>query len=178
MQERVELVMDSTTKKWLLAFARDNFWRVADHIEFEDLLQDGFVIFYRVRNKYREQGRTHKHIINTFKLSVRNHLHDLATQRTRCPYEFQDDPDKYISLSPRMLPHQLVELAILQAPFRVRETLAVLASESGRRKLRKPYRIRGDGSRETLNERLCRIAGFDATRVDLATTLKSYFLTD
>lgn len=185
--ERVPLLMDKATRKWLRDFAKANYWRVASWYELEDLLQDGMVLWHQIRQRYR--GRQGKHLTNTFKLSFRNHVHDLATARTKAVPQFlildahdTVEDDDHVTplerLSPREPESQTFAADLRSAPYRVQEALAVFASDVGRAALRRPYRLRGDGSRETLNERLCRIAGFDSNRVDLVGHLRAYLATD
>lgn len=203
-QRRLEMIMDSSTRKWLVAFCRDNYWRVAPHIELEDLVQDGFVKFHTIRDRYRGQGRTHAHLINTFKVAFRNHVNDLSNYRTRQPLEIQvldvdwsdrknikglrrtdgtgnmQDPNEDFvdHLMPRAPEEQTFAARLATAPFRVREALAVYASEEGRQRLCVPYRMRADGTRESLNDRLCRLAGFDPTRVSLVAELRGFLAAD
>lgn len=188
-RQRVELKMDAATLRWLRDFVRCNYWRVARDIEFDDLIQDGFLLFLKIRQRYRSQGRTHQHLVNTFKLTYRNHVHDLANERTRAPAEYQvldlpydyDDPDSISPierLSPREPETAPFAARLASAPFRVREALAVYASEEGRERLCKPYTRRADGTRETLNERLCRLAGFNPKRVSLVEELRGFLATD
>ena len=190
---RIELMMDSRTREWLLRVAKKNWWRVADFIDLDDLVQDGFVVWYRVHQRYREEGREHPHIVNTFKRAYRNHLHDLANARTRAPVELlwldseftdHDDDDAHAPrkpvemLAPLEYGAQEITVHLKQAPFRVRELLKLFADPQARERMTHPYRVHGDGSRETLNERLCRLAGFDANHVDLVHTLRAYLRTD
>lgn len=178
MGERIELVIDRRTRKWVIDFAAANYWRVAAHIDLEDLLQDGMMLFHKCRQKYREEGRGHAHIINTFKQAFRNHVTNLAIARTRDLEMMATDVEWTDDLSPRENGQQEFTVALQKAPFRVREALAVYTTERGRDKMRKPYHLYVDGSRETLNDRLCKVAGFDRTRVQLTTTLREYFATD
>lgn len=168
---RYELGMDSVTSRWLVAYSARNYWRVAPYIDFEDLLQDGQLVFWRVRRKYLGR-RSSAHLINTFKASFINHMHDLASARTHSPIEVQVD----VLPQPIEQETQTLLAAIAMAPFHIREAIKVFTSEEGLALLRRPYRLRGDGSRETLNERLCKIAGFDAKRIDLAGSLKQFLL--
>jgi len=181
---REELGMDKLTQRWMIGHAARNYWRVASFIDLEDLIQDGHMVFWRVRRKYLGK-RSGAYIVNTFKASFINHIHDLATARSRAPLElhFFDnllteenarDADRMMPIEPEV---QTFLASLAAAPFRIREALAVFASEEGRERLRRPYRLRADGTRETVNERLCRIAGFDPQRVDLSTSLRE-FLTD
>lgn len=191
--QRIELVMDARTRGWLVQVAKKNYWRVAAHIDLDDLVQDGFVVWHHVQQRYREQGRIHSHIVNTFKRAYRNHLHDLSNARTRAPMELQlldaesSASEDYEVHAPRQAVERLAPLehgaqellmALKQAPFKVREVLKLFNDPAGLERMRRPYRIRGDGSRETLNERLCRMAGFDATRVNLVEAVQAYLLSD
>ena len=170
------LEMDGPARLWLYKTCHKQFWRVAGWYEFDDLVQDGFMKFYHVQRKYSRARRDSKHgavteqrhLMALFKIAFINHIHGLATRRTRAP----DDcllEDMAVAkaigadqLADSLLPAEQsnAELftSICQAPEPVQRLLGKIASEPELPALRSAYRVRRDGTRETLNQRLCRIA--------------------
>jgi hypothetical protein len=173
--------MDRKTKQWLANTSSRNYWRVCSYYDIDDLIQDGMLIYHRVTQKYKGSGKSPAHILNTYKASFKNHIHDLANKRTRQPVELQllsmspDDNDYSERFVPGVPEMQTLAAKIAKAPVRVREVLQLFASDDECKRMRAPYRVRIDGQRETLNDRLCRLAGFDPDIVDLVSSLKIYF---
>lgn len=178
--------MDTGARGWMINFAKANFWRVAAWYEFDDLVQDGFMCWEFVVDHYeRKSGRIRRraHLMAAFKTAFINYIHGLAKRRTRSV-----DAVMVCDLSPdcALLPEDTVWDGVLQ----IEDTLdhARLVSEAppllhailtkldaGRLcALRSLYRVFSDGSRETLNDRLCRLAGVDPGAFDLATQLRAY----
>lgn len=178
---RPDAEMDDATRRWLLATVYKEFWRVAKWIEADDLIQDGMVCYYRVRQKYLGQ-RTRGHINSTFKRSFKNHIHDLANQRSRNPKETRftelvtiDAPDTVIeNLLPAEYEQQSFNAMVNEAPALVRELVKLFATDEGRQRLRAVYRVRANGRRETTNERLQRLVGV-GPNVDCVALLQGYF---
>lgn len=158
--------MDQGAIRWLHKTVRLNFWRVAAWYEPADLVQDGFLTYYRIARHYRHV--TDKaHLMRLFQIAFTNHLHRLATLRTRSAVEVIDQAalDHAVSND-----GELVAL-IAHAPKPVKAVLVAL----GRVRpevLRAPYRRYRDG-RETTNQRLCRIASLDPT-TDIVADLYNY----
>lgn len=181
MQAAARVTMDVGAKKWLYKTAHKNYWRVAHWLEFEDLVQDGYLHFYRVVNKY--SGATdYPHLMSLFKITYINHLHNLSKDRTR-------EPEMAVSqMVAGLRPNEDVEFlercqmsddsfgplvaAIARAPELLQKLLTVMVQEG--KALRASYRVRRDGTRETVNERLCRLAGIGDCSVDLSSMLRTY----
>ena len=164
--------MDHGARVWLAKTARANYWRMASWYELEDLLQDGAMHYQRIVNRYPDIT-SRAHLMRLFQITFLNHLHDLAKKRTGeadvlATYERERqeniEPDASSFLA-----------AVAKAPPAVRAFLKNLAKDAGAKILRQPPRVRMSGQEETLNERLCRIAGVDPSTIDLPQTLKEQF---
>ena len=184
MQAAARITMDVGAKKWLYRTAHKNYWRVAHWLEPEDLIQDGYMHFYRVVEKYSDlSDDPHSpHLMSLFKITYINHLHNLSKERTRKPelaisqmvLGLRPDEDTQF-LEQHQMPDDSfgpLAAAIASAPELLQKLLIVMVQES--KALRAMYRVRRDGTRETVNERLCRLAGIGDTSVDLTSTLKVY----
>lgn len=168
--------MDRSARGWLYNTARQHYWRVASWYEFEDLVQDGFMHWARVCQRYPhlssrlQHARHRRNLMSLFQRTYMNHLNDLANERRRAPEVVPLDT---------IADREACEFAELmqccqEAPWPMNKVLAILLSDAGAQKLSAAYRVRRDGTRETFNERLCRIAGLDPSPLDLPTQLKNY----
>lgn len=163
--------MDQGAIGWLYKTARTQYWRVCHWQDLEDLIQDGYVAYYRILQKY-PHIKNKSHLMRLFQVTFINHIHDLAKQDSHLPSLSMEEipiPD-ICDHSPATL---LAELS--QAPAPINQLLSLVATDKGRAKLRSQYRVRPDGYRETLNDRWCRLLGLDPAIVDLPTMLTEYF---
>ena len=163
------LEMDKGARLWLYKTCHKQFWRVSGWYEFDDLVQDGFMTFYRVRGQYPKVDKP-QHLMAIFKIAFLQHIHVIANRRTKHSVEacFTDlfgpelgmtdqEAQALERLLPADAPNAELFTAICQAPEPVRHLLEKLGSDPELPALRSAYRVRRDGTRETLNERLCRI---------------------
>jgi hypothetical protein len=164
--------MDEGARKWMFGTVRSQLWRVAHWMSFEDLAQDGLVCWYRVIRRYPRVPRgSSKHRMALFKIVFMNHIHDLSKRRTRLPeVSFEDLPPSIADAINYPASQDLYGAA----PPLVKLGLTVLAAPAHARSLRSSYRFRADMTRETFNERLCRLAGLDPRVIDLADEIRVY----
>lgn len=177
--------MDPGARGWLVTVASDHYWRVAEWYELEDLINDGYVCWYRVVKKYETdtgRERSRGHLMRLFKRTYLNHIHDLSKACTLARIEGKVD-DMVKTDSPWGDAWDLLGCSrnidefgavVAEAPRVLQPLLRVLFSGSADQRLRSAYRVGCDGTRETLNSRLCRIAGVDPDQQDLAGLLRSF----
>jgi hypothetical protein len=162
--------MDQGVRGWIYKTARENLWRVSGHIEFSDLVQDGFLFWHRICVRYPNVTET-KHRMALFKTSFTNHIHDLSKKKTRLDLVNESDLDTPIE---SMLEGEDPS-ADPNLGFIVRELPPALFRALSRCiESNSPFRIRLDHSRETTNERLCRFAGLDPTKRDVQAAVLRY----
>lgn len=166
--------MDKGAKAWLIKTARKNYWRVCSHYELEDLISDGYVCYYMVLQRY-PKAKDPPHIMRLFQLVYMCRITNLARKRSQQVDYLVPDFDL---LSQSLLePEIATTYAHVQAaPTLIKRVLEILASEEGCKKLRSSYRIRKDRTRETVNERLCRLIGIDNCSIDLTAALRKYLI--
>jgi hypothetical protein len=135
-------------------------------------VQDGFVCWYRVIRRYaRVRQGSSKHRMALFKRVFSNHIHDLSKRKSRLlEVHFEDLPPKIADA----LNYPATQDLYGAAPPLVKLGLTVLMAPKHARSLRSSYRVRADATRETFNERLCRLAGLDPRTIDLAGELRYY----
>lgn len=175
--------MDGSARAWLVVVAKDHYWRVAHWYEFDDLLQDGYMCWYRVVEKYEtETGRVRSrpHLMRLFKITFLNHIHFLSKQRTvnsieKLAGDLTDNPDPWATLAfPRDVNEY--EHMIVEAPKLLQPLLRVLLADIPLPRLRSEYRVylRRPGQQETTNVKLCGLVGISPHKYDLATALRTF----
>lgn len=179
-QVRLPLIhhLDSTTKNWLFKFARKNYWRVASWYDLADLIQDGYMVFYRVLEKYRGRLQNRAHLMRLFQVAFANHIHNISTKRTKTLEVLLDDlgPDAGDLADHILQSSEDADMALVLAgaPREVRAVLKGLDAATGVA-LRKSYK-RNWGRRETQNERLCKLGGLDPKTIDVVLALRTYLV--
>lgn len=161
--------LDDGAIRWMKRVARDQYWRVAPWISLDDLIQDGYLCWYIVRNKYPDV-ESHANRMALFKRVFNNHLHNLANARTSHPETAlaQEELETKLDAQPCQLAEMMTMIA--EAPAKVRGILKKLIADPTC--LRDTYRT--DGLiRETFNERLCRLAGVNPKQNDLHAALRA-----
>lgn len=176
--------MDQGARAWMLLTVKKNYWRVAHWYGYDDLVQDGFMCWARVVHRYEtEKGRvrSRRHLMQLFKTTFSNHIHDLSKQWTKSPHE-----DKILDVIASPSEGEsfdglecegdacAFERLLAEAPQSLRPLLAALLRDGPSKTLRAAYRVRRDGTRETINERLCRLIGANPHDYDYATALRSF----
>jgi hypothetical protein len=169
------LDMDKGARRWLYKVCHKQFWRVSGWYEFDDLVQDGFMKFYHVRAHY-PKVKDHPHLMALFKVAFLNHIHLLASRRTNsvevCFLKDLAAGRLVDSLLPTEDSYALLFTAICNAPKPVLRLLEKIARDPSLPGLSGAYRRRRDGTKETLNARLCRMVKLDPRTIDLPSMLK------
>jgi hypothetical protein len=167
-------VMDKGAVGWMVSYAKKNYWRVAAHFDFDDLLQEGRECYYYVLAHY-PNVTDRPHIMSLFQRTFFSRIQDLANKKTKqidqCEGDLTYDNELYIAV-----PELATLTALLsQAPPAIKKVLELFTTEAGCKRLRSELRIDRSGHKETLNERLCRLAGLDPEAHDMVETFQNYF---
>jgi len=151
--------LDRGLRGWIVNTARQNYWRVASWYQLDDLIQDGYLCYSKIAAKYETTNQ--KHFMALVQRTFSNHITDLARNRGRLNEvpvsELSDSPDTFFDSV--MEPHNEaadVAALLLDAPLEALVLLKALSSGF----MNTPYR-KEDGTRETPNERVCRITGIN-----------------
>lgn len=159
--------MDDGARLWLFKYAHQNYWRVPSWYSMKDLIQDGFMTYYRVTRRY-SHVKKRGHMMSLFKVCFINHIHDLSKTKTRyCEVELTDN------VMSTMVDDgcEAMSSLIMSTPAPVQGLIRAMMTDDGQKKLRKPYRV-GRRGRETTNARWCRIAGVSSRNTDLPKLVK------
>lgn len=154
---------------------RANYWRVSALLEYEDVLQEAWVVFLSLVRRYSEID-TPQHFMSLFKTSWRNHFNDLATATTRSrsipvyQYEDGEDQDFIGQIVGDLNTMGVLPVLVNEAPPLVRTVISFLVSDNC-----------GDASSfiETRSEKrsnalLCRLLGFPPN-TNVINEVKQYF---
>lgn len=191
-------LMDKGALGWMHRKAIRDFWKVR-HLfdEREDLIQEGHVCWWHIVNRYsfpasltpdqQEYGR----LMNLFKTTFTNRIRELAAKGKDPDYRIVtsrlrdlvsptiSDQHSELKIAEYILRQRQGDIsddsevarAIVEASEPARTVLKFLVSD----KMRRPYRLRADGTRETTNERLRRNSKGRA-RGDLRELARDYLL--
>lgn len=157
---------------WLKNTAKQHFWRVVSWYELGDLIQDGYLSWFIVQDRY--PGLHYPgHIMRLFQVTYLNRIHDLSKRRTRNEPEvsFHRFSEEAVEQISNMLPCEFADLLATMAEMRpdLAECVRQLISNP---KFSKPYRVKLGEGRETLNDRLCKVLQVDPEANDLAGELR------
>jgi hypothetical protein len=168
MQRKTPRRMDAGAYNWLVKTARKNYWRVASWYDLSDLIQDGVMCYYVVRQRY-PTASARKHIMRLFQVTYINHVHALSNKkRQACAEVAMDDPAIEIE---RFADEDAdLDMYLAEAPAEVSTVIRALMAKS--EELRAPYRR--SGKRATTNQRFCRIVGANANTRDLHALVRTY----
>lgn len=160
--------MDQGARLWLIKHARTNLWRVPHWYDLDSLIQDGYMTYYRVVQRYIHVKKR-SHMMALFKACFTNHVHDLSKQKSRF-----NETELTEELTVGMIESSCEGISnlIMSAPVPVQGLIRALMTDKGQKKLRKPYLV-GKRGRETTNVRWCRIAGVPSRDIDLPALVKT-----
>jgi hypothetical protein len=166
---------DAGAKAWIYKYAKKQYWRVAAWIEFDDLVQDGLVEYYEVRKRY-PQAVEPSHIMSLLQLCFRSKIEDLVRANTKQLDDARSDIVEVYE-SPMMIVPDASNFNTLlaKAPKLISDVIALLTNDVYKEEISKPFERYQDGRRETLNDRVCKLLGLDAKKINAVQETKLYF---
>lgn len=168
--------MDRGARLWLARAVRANYWRVSSWYDLDDVMQEGYYAYYYMERRYPDVTEP-RHKMALFKLVFHSVITNLANQHTRRADEVVEcDIDTRAEScdgwSPSFLDTVQAEPSadeadLVGAPRPVRDAIALMASGDPRLRAppSRPQPVRRH--RETLNDRLCRLTGYDPDTTDI-----------
>lgn len=166
--------MDDGARNWLYKYAKKNYWRVAAWMDFDDLIQDGYVEYCEVLKRY-PQATEASHKMRLFQLCFRSKIEDLVRANTKQLDDARSDiVEIYDGESVLVLDSFNLQSLILKAPDAIKQALALFADSKACEELQKPFVKFENGHRETLNDRLCRLLEQNST-TDIVGQMRMYF---
>jgi len=152
--------------KYAMKYLARNEWRVRPLYELDDLLQESYLLFLKLQERYNFQNA--KHFMAMWKICLHNWLGGLSMLRTkRCEVSLEEI-DLVDTKQDRAVAIIAWEKRKATAPEPIRRL--VEAVESGRGVPSLKFRRYHSGGREATSKHLCRIAGVNP-RVPLRAAL-------
>lgn len=166
--------MDEGAKSYLFKYASRNHWRVAAWIDFDDLIQEGYAAYYDTLRRYPAAIEP-SHIMSLYKLVLRSTIENLVRQHSKQIDDARSDIIEIYDGDAILMPDGFaLQSLLLKAPKPVKDVLALFSDDNKRKELQKPYVMKENGRRETMNERLCRLIGYDPDTINLAKDLRMW----
>ncbi len=131
-------------------------WRVKPQMELDDMLQEAYILFMRLVERY--DFATPSHFMAMWKRCLHNEVNNWAGRRTKMRHEYVSDkmlndlPDRGSDNDAAW------DQYVSEASGCVGKLIAATKT-----RIRRPRRRRSDGTRLTTNEYLCRFAGVSPT---------------
>lgn len=160
---------EGAVENWAKKYAAANEWRTLPVHDRADLVQDAFTIYLDCSRRYWYEGNE-KRFMALFMRSFVNEVNDLSNERTD-----EATTETQLALAGGMetfeqgSPEIPDALSLEDAPNIVRKLVDAFEDQG---RLPHPLRERADGTRETLNQRLCRMAGVDPRTLPLGIDLR------
>lgn len=147
---------DDSLRGWAAKFIRKNVWRCDRVNEFDDLMQDAYLCFVKVAERYPRVVEP-RHFMSLFQTTLRNYMHDHSryTQAKRGAIE-ETALDVSELCSNRMgevTNHGYLHALLAEAPEELQMALILLATDPEAVRVSPPH------TRENLNMRLRRVLG-------------------
>lgn len=173
--------MDAIARGWLHKTAAKHYWRVCKWYDLADLVQDGYLTYYRIRERY-DTATDAKHVMSLFRVSYLNHITSLARLRRRRIDEinitdmFEDGAnfsEEFLFQAVCQSSDVPSQISVGDLSPEVVKVIKTFDDPTALKKMRAPFRKGFDGKRETTNQRLCRMIGIDPKRVNLRRMLNT-----
>jgi hypothetical protein len=167
--------MDEGARNWLFRHAKKQYWRVAPWIDFDDLVQEGYVEYCEVLKRY-PQAIEASHKMRLFQLCFRSKIEDLVRANTKQVDDARSDILEIYDGDAILIPDfSNLHALLIKAPQVIKDALALMADDKLREELVKPFAKYDNGRRETLNERICRLLGQNPNTIDIVKQMRVYF---
>lgn len=165
---------------WIVNYSRQNMWRVAKWMEFDDLVHEGLACAYKCKQRYgtkldpphfmRLVQRVFSNVITDIlrqRLGFDDSIH-LADIRKTGEYNESDIADR---LSEPVNDIQEFALLIVELPVHLRNAVELLINDPNQ--FRRALRVKFDGTGETMSKRLAKLIGWPE-HLDFETELRGY----
>lgn len=178
MRQRADLgwlpQWEGPVKGWARKFLYKNKWRCDPILDADDLLQDAYIVYLKVVDRYPEV-REPAHFMSLYQTTLRNEVHTWARQmedRRGVAVNVEADAPEYtnwghVAASLSKAPDELKRVLHI---FENSQLLAELQYEPKRKRFSRKNLV----PRENLNAKLSRLAGLDCN-YDVLTALREMF---
>lgn len=117
---------------WTVRYSHQHFWRVADTMQWEDVMQEAYLVFMRCSNRYPVTD-TPQHFMALYKRAWINHMNDLSNGSSNQKTEISDqvmtdDGPSTIDQVGSLDNDGYLRVLVNEAPEEVRMVLALLVN--------------------------------------------------
>jgi hypothetical protein len=156
---------------------KKNFWRVSSYMDYEDLLQDSYVIFLKLRDRYTTVDDP-RWFMSLFMRSFSNHVINLSKKRTLNSLEvldcefFTEGEEDFSILSTAVGERDNLgyyETVLSQAPPEIRSALSILINCPT-----EIWDLIVSGDRNIGNSKLCGLLGLNPKKVNILDKTRNY----
>lgn len=151
--------LDKGMRGWIVKTSRQNLWRVAGWYCLDDLIQDGYLCFYKCRARYKKfncakpTADQKKQFMALVQRSFTNHIHSLSKHRQQeLPVDSIEECAGWARIAE--LQEGPLRALLARAPQELVDVIVLLTSD-GSGYLRR--RVRRRLIRETTNARIARL---------------------
>jgi len=162
------VVMDSAMERWMIRRCHDNYWRVSEWMEIEDLVQEGHRVYADCRRRYKERVTDKRHFMALYKTCLNNHLTDLAAKRYRALNLVELEPGHNDARSDHS--NAFLLTLMKEARYPVRAVFELFGTDKGIEFMR----AYPQGQHERPNHYLCRLLGLDPKQFNLPGLVRSF----
>lgn len=161
--------LDAGMRGWIVNFARSSYWRVQNTMELDDLISEGYLAYYRCRDRYTDlTQRKHpsaaqrRQFMALVKVAFRNRITTLAWEATNRASVMSDEGTPLPVVTYNEGP---LAVLLAKAPKEIGDILSVFvkdAMEGGtylRSYLNRRVRIGDRAIRETTDQKISRLLG-------------------
>jgi hypothetical protein len=186
-----DLFLDAGMRGFIVNTAKREYWRVAELVDFEDLIQDGYVCYYKCFRRYTDITSAknptkdqRRHFQSLVKTTFFNHISTLAAKHkgvsvkavSQLPAaEAMSENEVWDTLMPSTPEEGTLRALLASAPAEIKQLAMLLASDGlsllGFERKRKGRRL----LRETTNEFYCRLLGRNPEQEDIVGRVRAYF---
>ena len=185
---KTDAYLDEGMRGFIFNTAKKEFWKVASYYEFDDLVSDGYVCFYKCRKRLHERllvnnpTKDQRREVQAFVArAFFNHISTLATKRMgvhempEASLSTDDDQNVFEELLPPQMEEATLLTLLASAPAELKQLIQLLVSDGLSLLKFERKRVGRRLVRETSNEFYCRLLGVDPEKNNLVEQLRAYF---
>lgn len=158
-------IWDGAVKNWAAKHIRENQWRCDSIHGFDDLMQDAYLWFVKICDRYPRVSDP-RHFMSLYKTTLRNKLHDHAryVQRKRVVHEDTDSDisECFAERVGELTNGGFLSALLARAPEQVKRALTLVTQNPAVLNI-DPHKFR----RENLSMRVSRVLGLPNFRLDV-----------
>jgi DNA-directed RNA polymerase specialized sigma24 family protein len=187
MKSLSDVYLDQGMRGFIHKTAWKEFWRVANWYEVDDLVQDGYLSYYKCVKAYPQlivedpTPDQRRHFMALVRTTFVNHITDLSNKSSRVPeqalsrYSADDGGLAWDEILPAQAEEGSVVTLLASAPAEIKQLVKLLAGDSKALLAFKRNKKGRKAFRETTNEFYCRLLGFDPKYEDVVGRVRAYF---